>query len=79
MLVCQWFSVLTYSSKMKPGFLLVQWVDCGSRGCGGSLGALGNKDFLAPTFPAVVPNMQELALGSALQKGSWEPRRRWFG
>lgn len=66
MLVCQRFSVLTNSSKVKLGFLLVQWAGCGSKDCGGSLGALGNRGFLGPTFPAVVPNMQDPALSSQL-------------
>ena len=69
MLVCQRFSVLTYSSKMKSSFLLVQWAGCGSRDCGGSLGALGNKDSLAPIFPAIVKNMQERAISSQLCRG----------
>lgn len=53
---------------MKPGFLLVQWAGCGSKDCGGNLGALGNEGFLGPTFPAVVPNMQEPALSPQLCK-----------
>jgi len=69
MLVCQRFSVLTYSSKMKPGFLLVQWAGCGSRDWEGSLGALGNKDSSVPTFPAVVSSVQEPALSSQLCRG----------
>lgn len=30
------------------------------------MGALGNEGFLGPTFPAVVPNMQEPALSPQL-------------
>lgn len=36
---------------------------------GESLRALGNKGSLAPTFPAVVPNMQEPGLSSQLCRG----------
>lgn len=57
---------------MKPGFLLVQWAGCGSRDCAGNLGALGNEDSLAPTFPAVVPNVQKAALSSQPAEGNLE-------
>lgn len=68
---------MNLSSKLKPVFLLDQWGGCGSRDCLWSLRALGNRDSVAPTFPAVDSNMQEPEL-CYQQKEPWEPKKYWF-